>query len=51
MSITEFFTFDNISEIERNYKILLLFVLIPCAVWWNNLIFKILGSIHRFLMS
>lgn len=51
MSITEFFTFDNISEIERNYKILLIFVLIPCAKWWSDAISKVLGSIHRFFMS
>lgn len=39
----DLFTVDNFADLERNYKILLYFILIPCAKWWIDAIYKVIG--------
>lgn len=41
----EFFEVNSMIEAKRNIKIVMFFVLIPCAFWWANLTSKILGYI------
>lgn len=43
MNILEYFTVDNMVEAKRNIKIGIYFVVIPCAVWWVNTVYKVIG--------